>query len=243
MMGRTHVLTGMSAGAAILPIVPVSGTGSQLAWVAVVAGSAILPDLDHRQATVTRMWGPISYVMHVAVSWAGRGHRGGAHDPLIAPLAFGLLAWLAALHPIGAGIMVAIAAGLAVRACEFVIPCRTAESAIVNIALSASAGCLAVMHAVTFGWLPFAVGLGVLVHIAGDAVTRSGVPKPLSWLDGDPDRNQGPLTTGRWYENWLIAPALVAATAVLVYLNVPTITLLIQEGLTHIHNAGGGTAE
>lgn len=239
MMGRTHVLTGMAAGAAALPLVPASGAVEQLAWVSVVAGSAMLPDLDHRNATVTNMWGPISEVMHKAVAWAGRGHRGGAHDFIVAPLAFGFLAWLAARHPVSSGVAVAIAAGLAIRALEFVIPGRTAESAVVNMALSMGAAWAAVHYGVTLPWLPYAVGLGVLVHIVGDAVTRTGVPRPFSWIDGDSDRNQGLLTTGRWYETWIITPVLGAAIVVLVYLHVPTIGTAVNDSFSHARTTIG----
>ena len=46
MLGHSHALSGLAAGAATLPWAPVHGTVSQVAWVAAVGGFAMLPDLD-----------------------------------------------------------------------------------------------------------------------------------------------------------------------------------------------------
>lgn len=230
MMGRTHVFSGMAAGAATLPVASWAGVlqpepWSQLAWVVVVAGYAMWPDLDHPSATVTRMWGPLSAVVGRVVYWLGRGHRGGSHDPLLAPVAFGVLAYVASWHPISAAVAVAVAVGLAVRACEFVIPGRTAETAVVNLALSVTAGVLFAIQPVTLAWLPFAVGLGAAVHIVGDACTPSGVPTPFAWLTKNAERHRyrGPLETGSALETWIVAPGLLVAAAAALYMNIPAI--------------------
>lgn len=237
MMGRTHVFSGFAAGAALLPLAPTDGTvATALGWVTVTGGAALLPDLDHPQATVTRMWGPLSSGPARVLRWLARGHRAGTHDVLVAPAVFGLVARAAASHPVTAGVLVAFIVGVALRGVEFVLPGRTFETAVVNLLASAAAAVAVVHYAVEVAWLPWALALGVVVHIAGDAATKSGIPIPFTWLDGRSSSTPGGLlTTGRWYETWLIAPALLAATGVLLWLHlhhhIPTqqITALIGD--------------
>lgn len=227
MMWRTHAATGLAAGAGLLAVLPIDALVDQLAWVAACAGAALIPDWDHRSSSVTLMWGPLSRVVHRLVNLVFRGHRGGTHDWLVAPPLFAGLAWLASLHPVSTGVAVAVAVGAALRALAFVIPGDNEKQWPVNLVVSAAAGYLVATHVGGYPWwLPVAYGLGVIAHIAGNAVTRASVPRPLSWLDGShpgDDYDDGPLVTGAWYESWLVFPALLAATAVGLYLTVPAV--------------------
>ena len=122
------------------------------------------------------------------------------------------------------GGFVALAIGLALRACHFVIPGNAEKSWPINLLVSAGAAWWLVDHGAAAGagatWLPYAVGIGVLVHIVGDALTEGGVPRPFSWFDGKPNRMRGgPLTTGRWYEH-VLAGGLVCVTVWLLATNV-----------------------
>ena len=60
MLGHSHALSGLATGAATLPWVPVHGTVAQVAWVSAVGGFAMLPDLDQKGSTISRMWGPLT---------------------------------------------------------------------------------------------------------------------------------------------------------------------------------------
>ena len=61
------------------------------------------------------------------------------------------------------------------------------------------------------GWLPWAVGLGCLVHVAGDWPTRGGVPVPFTWFDGKSARTSlGLFKTGAPVEHVLALVFLVA---------------------------------
>ena len=62
MLGHSHALSGLAAGAATLPWAPVHGTVAQMSWIAAAGGFAMLPDLDHRGSTVSDMWGPVTDV-------------------------------------------------------------------------------------------------------------------------------------------------------------------------------------
>ena len=233
MMGRTHVYSGMAAGAATLPIAPVEGVVAAVAWVAVAGGAALVPDLDHPNATMTRMWGPVLVPLHKAVRWLGRGHRGGSHDIIVAPAVVWLIAWAASRHEVSAGILIAIVIGLGIRGAEFVVPGKLFEHPAVNIAIAGNVAWLSATYAMTLAWLPWALALGVVVHVIGDAVTRTGVPIPFTWLDGRATHNKGALTTGRWYERWLIAPGFLAAALLLLMINTPELADRLGAGIEY----------
>ncbi|NYH84800.1 membrane-bound metal-dependent hydrolase YbcI (DUF457 family) [Actinopolymorpha cephalotaxi] len=221
----------MAVGAVALPLVPLDRMAGQLAWVACCGGMALLPDLDHHSSTVTRMWGPLSRALGVVVCWLGRGHRGGTHDFLVAPLFCALLVFLAGLNQWALMAVLALAVGLALRACHFVIPGQYEKSWPVNLLVSAGAGWWLVRNgaAADATWLPFAAMVGVLVHIGADALTVGSIPKPFSWLDGRPNRmGRGPLTTGRWYEH-VLAVAMVVVTFAGLYTHVPRVTALVDR--------------
>src|SRR3712207_1060836 len=126
-LGHSHALSGLAAGAATLPWAPVGGTVGQVAWIAAVGGMAMLPDLDHSGSTVSDMWGPITDVPSGAVGRLAQGHRWGTHDAVLAPLAFGALALAAANAFWSSLLLMALAIGLALRALHFVIPGRAGE--------------------------------------------------------------------------------------------------------------------
>src|SRR3712207_2365806 len=136
MLGHSHALSGLAAGAATLPWAPVEGTVAQVAWIAGVGGFAMLPDLDHRSSTVSDMWGPVTDVPAGAVGRLAGGHRWGTHDAVLAPLAFGGLAMLAAEAYWSSLLLMALGIGLALRALHFVIPGRAETTVLGNLALS-----------------------------------------------------------------------------------------------------------
>ena len=136
MLGHSHALSGLAAGAATLPWAPVGGTVGQVAWIAAVGGMAMLPDLDHNGSTVSDMWGPLTDVPSGAVGRLAQGHRWGTHDAVLAPLAFGALALAAANASWSSLLLMALAIGLALRALHFVIPGRAENTVVGNLVLS-----------------------------------------------------------------------------------------------------------
>lgn len=78
-MGRTHLATGVCAGALLaLAATPVVPDGVRLYAVPVAAWAVTLPDIDHRRSIVTYSLGPIT----MAISWLVRRcteHRGRTH--------------------------------------------------------------------------------------------------------------------------------------------------------------------
>src|SRR3954464_12418075 len=219
MLGHSHALSGLAAGAATLPWAPVHGTVSQVAWVAAVGGFALLPDLDHSGSTVSDMWGPITDVPSGAIGRLAQGHRWGTHDAVLAPLAFGALALAAANAFWSSLLLMALAIGLALRALHFVIPGRAENTVVGNLVLSWAGAWLLLQHMPQPAWLPWAVALGVLTHIAGDAITTQGVPVPLVWLLHRCRLALTPLRTGTALERGVLAPGFVLVTLWFLYAN------------------------
>ena len=219
MLGHSHALSGLAAGAASLPWAPVQGTVSQVAWVAAVGGFAMLPDLDQRGTTISGMWGPITDVPSGVVGTAARGHRWGTHDAVLAPVGFGLLAYLAAGSFWSSLLLLALAIGLGLRALHFVIPGRAENTVAGNLILSWGGAWLLLAHSPGPAWLPWAVALGVLVHIAGDAITCEGVPLPLLWMIRRGRLALIPLRTGTALEKAVLTPLFLTTAIAFGYLN------------------------
>lgn len=115
MIGRSHLVTGATAGAWFAAAGSLAGVPDHLAVLAVgvVAYSALLPDLDHPRSTATYSLGPVT----IALSWLLRWfveHRGATHT-LQGAFASGVLAGAgAAFLPGGLGGWVALLWGAAV---------------------------------------------------------------------------------------------------------------------------------
>jgi membrane-bound metal-dependent hydrolase YbcI (DUF457 family) len=218
-LGHSHALSGLAAGAATLPWAPVEGAIAQAAWIAAAGGFAMLPDLDQRGSTISRMWGPLTDAPAGAVGRIARGHRGGTHDAVLAPIGFGLLAYAASWYFWSSLLLLALGIGLALRALHFVIPGRAENTAIGNAAVAWGGAWWLLAHIPSPVWLPYAVALGVLTHILGDALTCGGVPVPLLWLRGGGRLVFLPLRTGATVEKAVLVPAFLLATVVFVYLN------------------------
>jgi hypothetical protein len=218
-LGHSHALSGLATGAATLPWAPVHGTVAQVAWISAAGGFAMLPDLDQQGSTISRMWGPVTDAPSGLVGTIARGHRWGTHDAILGPLVFGLLAYLAAGAYWSSLLLMALAIGLALRALHFVIPGRAENTVIGNLVLSWGGAYLLLGHSPTPAWLPYAVAVGVLTHIAGDFLTKEGVPVPLFWLVRRSRLAPIHLRTGAFVERTLLVPAFLVALAVFVYLN------------------------
>jgi membrane-bound metal-dependent hydrolase YbcI (DUF457 family) len=235
-LGHSHALSGLAAGAATLPWAPVQGGVAQAAWVAAAGGFAMLPDLDQRGSTISRMWGPLTDLPSGVVGTVARGHRWGTHDAVLGPVAFGLLALAASGAYWSSLLVLALAIGLALRALHFVIPGRAENTVIGNLVLSWGSAWLLLEHSPSPGWLPWAVGLGVLAHIAGDFLTKEGVPVPLLWVVRRSRLAPVHLRTGATIEKTVLAPLFGVATLAFLYLNTdargaldPLVGLLAQR--------------
>ena len=170
-MGWAHATTGAATGAVTSGL-----SANPPVWAVSVLAGSILSDIDHPSATVTNMWGPLSRVPARALGPLVGGHRGATHHVLAAAaVTAGVV--IAAQHPVASAVVFTILAGVALAAGAAVV--GRDVSPLVNVAVSAAVGWCAFM----LGWpvLPVAVpvGLGVLVHLAGDRVPVGGTRERL----------------------------------------------------------------
>jgi hypothetical protein len=218
-LGHSHALSGLAVGAATLPWAPVQGAVAQGAWVAACGGFAMLPDLDQQRTTISRMWGPVTDLTAVLINRISGGHRWGTHDAVLGPLVFGLVAAAAARTLPTSLLVLALAIGLALRALNFVIPGRAENTVLGNLLLSWGGAWLFLSHSPQPAWLPWAVAVGCLAHVAGDFLTREGIPVPLVWAGHRCRVELLHLRTGATVERAVLVPAFSVATLVLLYLN------------------------
>lgn len=211
MLAPTHALTGAAAWLALTPWVEADRPAEIIGGTIMAAGSALLPDLDHRSGTAAKTWGAITRVLGRVVSWACRGHRNGTHTLLAAATAsFGV--HLAIEHAGWAAIAtVALLTGLALVACEDLIPGRWERAWPANLAASAGFAWWAVTTGLNLSWLPVAVGVGWLAHLAGDTLTDGGTPL-LAPVIGRRFRLTRLNTGGLWETatGWVLAAAVAA---------------------------------
>ena len=176
MLGRHHALSGLVTGAATAEFALHAGLAGIAATAALFAAEAPVPDLDTCGSCAARSLGFLSEGFAWTVSKLARGHRHGTHSLL----------------------GVAVLTGLTYLVCEFreYLPCRILLAFLLAIAIAAGlralrlgghfADVLAICAAAGIAWrgwdlglIPLACAGGCLTHIAGDALTDSGVP--LLW--------------------------------------------------------------
>lgn len=210
MMGPTHSASAAAAGLGFAVVANNQGwidfdPATALIFAGVTAGAGLLPDLDHPQATIARTWGPFSRVLAkitnavsaAVVNMTGstkdahcdNGHRKLTHTALfciaLAPM---LVAFLVALGgTIAQGAILFFFISIAMQAL-FKKKTRAAGPLVSNIV--AGIVTFALMswapESVSPSVLALATAVGCLTHVAGDAVTKSGVPffAPFVPVDG-----------------------------------------------------------
>lgn len=218
MLGRSHALSGAAAFVAAAPLLDhLTNIGPlELAAGAVVtAGCALLPDLDHPSSTIARTFGLLTqYLADCVAFWSG-GHRRGTHSLLFAA-GVGVLAWvLSLLGPLGLLVAVTLPLGLGLRALGW-----TRGGALNNLGtfIVCAAAAYGIGTHVNLGWLPAAWALGCVAHLAGDAMTNSGVPIfwPSRRMYGIPQVLR--MSTGGVVEKLAVAPTLTALMVGMVLL-------------------------
>ena len=215
MMGRTHALSGLVVGVA----------AGQFAWhlnpahvavaAAVTAGAAVLPDIDHPDATCARDFGFVTRAFAWLIEHVSGGHRHGTHS-LVGIAAFTGAAYAAEHYrqslggKIGLGLLLVLVLASALRALK--LGGHFADL----IAIGGAAAMLYYGYDVTL--VPWAIAAGTAVHLAGDMLTNEGIPIawPLSRYHVRLLPEPLAFTTGTRPERWVVAPMLVVALAWLV---------------------------
>jgi membrane-bound metal-dependent hydrolase YbcI (DUF457 family) len=245
MMGRQHATCGLLAGVGFAAAVPSAPLAVRGLLVIVTGGAALLPDLDHPQATAARSLGfvtkgiargvdKVSLAIYHATRTPGdvadrhSGHRLVTHTVpgcLLAGLVVGVLALVSS---------VALAAVAGLLAGLLALGFKQAGF---GLAVS-TAGVSWWLFDHYPGWslaVPVAVTVGCLIHTAGDWVTNSGVP--VLWpLVSEGKRWRlvhAPVTfaAGDHVETMLVAPLLLFGLAVEVSLVTGLLPILVSAAV------------
>ncbi|EMY34495.1 membrane-bound metal-dependent hydrolase [Arthrobacter crystallopoietes BAB-32] len=147
----------------------------------VTAGAALVPDADHRRATIAHSLPPVSNVVCTAVGRVAGGHRRGTHS-ILGAAGFVAIAWLAGLASVeterfgtvfpAAGLLCVLLVAFAAKALRF-IPDRLKKTPwAVGIAVAAF---ITAFSPEQQNWFPLAMAIGVVAHLLGDMVTTGGI--------------------------------------------------------------------
>ncbi|WP_283526700.1 metal-dependent hydrolase [Arthrobacter antibioticus] len=146
----------------------------------VTAGAGLVPDADHRNATIAKSLPPLSNIVCRKIGTISGGHRHGTHSILglaffisIAALA-GMwtieLANFGTIYP-GAGLLAVLLASFAAKALKIIPDTMRKFPWVLGIAV----GVFVMMFAPQEPyWLPLTMALGVGIHIIGDMLTTGG---------------------------------------------------------------------
>ena len=185
----------------------------------ITAGAALLPDIDHPNGTIAHSVGPVTHTLTKGVSAISGGHRHATHSfAFVAAVTYGTWAgehYLGRYFTLGLVFFMLV---LAVRALNLCPPGEKLD-AYGPCVLLAGGGTLLMDRWITSApsWLPFAIGLGTLVHLAGDCLTDHGCRLfwPFTLRTGVPLIAR----TGNKVETVFLAPAMAVGTAVLLYIH------------------------
>lgn len=213
MMGVNHALEGAAGGIATLPWCPHPDMAHQAAWVAAWTGSALMPDLDSKRSMASTMWGPASGMLYDTVSTLAGGHRHLTHDLILAPLLAVVLVGVGSHSHMGRMITVAIVLGLATRA--ILVSIATWLTALCTLLVSIAGAWWVVSHNLDLGaGLVVCIVGGILVHLAGDAITVARLPMPIAWIFGSTSKiGVGIFRAGKSFETLVVTPANLLVVA------------------------------
>jgi membrane-bound metal-dependent hydrolase YbcI (DUF457 family) len=233
MKGTTHALSGAVAGLAVGSLVLHEAPAPLALFAGLVTAYALANDLDSCGSTEARSLGFVTEAFAWAVRLVSGGHRHGTHSAL-GVAAFAGAAWLACLFR----------HGWAGRIVLFLILAAGFAAALDALRIGGHAGNIAALAgAAAMTWtgyglalVPLAAILGTSAHLAGDALTRCGVP--LLWPATMREFHLTPrplwFTTGHWPERFIVTPLLLLALGLLCWHDVSGTALA-----SHVHTAIG----
>jgi membrane-bound metal-dependent hydrolase YbcI (DUF457 family) len=225
MLGRDHALSGAVAAAALAPALHVGGPYLAAA-VALGAGAAVLPDIDHPDSSVSRTFGFATRAFAWLTDRLTGGHRHGTHSILgTAVFTAGAAAAGALQHAAPHGVLswqalpavlyltlLYSAALRALRIGGHHGDLAGTAAAVVTCQTGADLTVLTPWH---LPLLAVVTGIGCAAHIAGDEITHGGCP--LFWPVSMHEFHLLPrplrITTAKAAESWIVFPLLALGLA------------------------------
>lgn len=212
MMGRTHWLTGIAGGIGTTYAITLS-VPAAIAGTVICAGAALVPDIDHKDATITKTFGPLTKILSYVVRKISGGHRIGTHS-FIGIAAIGAMAHYGVLnrHTVPGAIvlctLLCLALGGAVRLLR--IPGWFDDLAPIPISIG-----VVVFTNIDLSMVPYALMLGCLIHVLGDVVTKGGCP--LFWPFSFKRVKLDLFKTNGKVERWFVTPVVITCIFVGIF--------------------------
>ena len=206
MLGRSHFVSGVIA-------TEVAGLSAHFSLTQMITGlvlgpcAALLPDIDHQKATISKTYGPITVGFSRILSKTMGGHRAGTHSIFGILLLGGVTqACVTYRHNpvsmvvLSAILIVTLAAGVRVLRIKGWVDDLAPIPVVIGVV------CLTPLdlHAV-----PVALMLGCTTHVLGDCLTNSGCP--VFWPFGSERLKFGLFATGKKVEKRIVFPAMLTA--------------------------------
>lgn len=226
MLGAHHAGTGAAvwvALTAVNPIIPATGlapmepTAVAIGGI-VAAGAALLPDADHPSATIAYSIPGVGKAATSLVGGVSGGHRHGTHSGLSAVVVVALAAWLTGFSGLVdtsyLSTYVVVSAVIAVALITFAVKVlRIARSWGVSwlIGLIGSA-LITFLIPHQWAWLPWAIAVGWVVHMAGDFLTTGGLPLLWPAKVSPPKWWSGPILDAIWSKGGYFALPILGNT-------------------------------
>ncbi|MDA2807911.1 metal-dependent hydrolase [Nocardiopsis suaedae] len=219
MMGHSHALSGAVGWMALVPVLDGTevlgitfhmGPGEIIAGALVCAGAALVPDLDHKSATITQTYGILTKTLGAFLNWAFGGHRNGTHSLLFALLMGAIAQGTTLWSEMAAQIFVFLLVGIAFNGLGFGMDKNRTASGVINAMVTAGITLALYSAGTDYTWLGAAVALGCLLHFAGDIATHMGVPLLWPFTGYRVGQNVGFKTDGKVERN-VVTPALTIA--------------------------------
>ena len=216
MLGRTHATSAVVLALAGVPflnhvalpwlhLAPITGWAVPVLAVS-AAGGAMLPDLDHRDATIAHSLGAVTRGLAVGGGAVSGGHRHGTHS-LLGVAVFTVAAWgLARAGGWPLGIWLGFLFAIALTALQ--IPLVRNVWIHTLLCLSIGAGFVLLATQITLPALATVMGvsIGAVAHLLGDMLTIEGCP--LLWPFTKTRFHVLSLTTGHFTERVIVGPLL-----------------------------------
>lgn len=214
MMGRTHAISGTLAfGGATLAYR--FNAGEIFAGLVITTAAALLPDLDHHKATITKTYGPVTKIAHWFVGLAFGPHRHGTHSIFFCVIvgigAQMLIMWPNIGTKIGLLVLMSITTGSLVRLFRIK---GWWDDLLPPVIYALIIFVVPIFWPLDLSMIPFALAFGSFVHIAGDCLTDKGCP--IFWPISSKKFGIGIFTTGKRGESIITILFLLGIVAVIV---------------------------
>jgi membrane-bound metal-dependent hydrolase YbcI (DUF457 family) len=220
-MGINHATSGAAVWLATTAALPVAGVelyplhpAGVLAGALVCAGAALLPDADHKSATIAHSVPILGSLATSSVEEVSGGHRHAAHT-LLAGAIVTAAAVLIGRFTTHVPVFGDIALGPSIATVALVCFAVKARDLVKHWAAAWLLGLIAAVLVLVYSpdsttWFPVAVGLGFVTHIAGDLLTVEGVPSLLWPIQIKPPRlfHRGPVSVF-WHGNGYVSIPLL----------------------------------